>query len=103
MTLYPCKGPRGLMNIERILRIRTELDELMAREIEANPSRYWYPLSLPTYGSDEILEALDTMCSFKTSMAEKTLRFERRFAEYQGCADAVMVNSGSSADLLLGL
>jgi CDP-6-deoxy-D-xylo-4-hexulose-3-dehydrase len=91
------------MNIERISRIRTELDALMSCEIEANPSRYWYPLSLPTYGSDEILEALDTMCTFKTSMAEKTVRFERRFAEYQGCADAVMVNSGSSADLLLGL
>jgi len=66
-------------------------------------SRYWYPLSFPTYGTDEIIEALEAMCSFRTSMADRTSRFERLFANYQGCADAVMVNSGSSADLLLAL
>jgi len=70
---------------------------------EAKPIRYWYPLSLATFGSDEIIEALDSMCSFRTSMAEKTLSFERAFANWQGCSDAVMVNSGSSADLLLSL
>lgn len=70
---------------------------------EAKPVRYWYPLSLATYGSDEIIEALDSMCSFRTSMAEKTLQFERAFSRWQGCRDSVMVNSGSSADLLLSL
>lgn len=70
---------------------------------EAKPIRYWYPLSLATFGSDEIIEALDSMCSFRTSMAEKTLSFERAFANWQGSSDAVMVNSGSSADLLLSL
>lgn len=70
---------------------------------EAKPIRYWYPLSLATFGSDEIIEALDSMCSFRTSMAEKTLAFERSFANWQGSTDAVMVNSGSSADLLLSL
>jgi len=68
---------------------------------EAKPVRYWYPLSLATYGTDEIVEALDSMCSFRTSMAEKTLSFERKFTKWQGSTDAVMVNSGSSADLLL--
>ena len=63
--------------------------------------RYWYPLSMPTYGVREIMEALDSMCSFQTSMSAKTRRFERQFAEYQGCADGVFCNSGSSADLLL--
>lgn len=68
---------------------------------EAKEKRYWYPLSMATYGVDEILEAVDSMCSFRTTMWEKTLQFERRFAAYQGCADAIMVNSGSSADLLM--
>jgi CDP-6-deoxy-D-xylo-4-hexulose-3-dehydrase len=68
-----------------------------------NPGRYWYPLSSATYGAEEILEALESMCSFKTSMSEKTAIFEREFSRYQQCADAVMVNSGSSADFLLGL
>src|SRR5712692_6935243 len=68
---------------------------------EAKPRRYWYPLSLATYGVEEIVEALDSLCSFRTTMWEKTEEFERRFSEYQGGGHSVMVNSGSSADLLL--
>lgn len=94
------------MDNESAIQIKTLLDDWIRRQVRIDDSRatrYWYPLSFPTYGTDEIFEALDTMCSFKTSMGEKTARFERRFANYQGSADAVMVNSGSSADLLLGL
>jgi len=97
---------RGNMDISSLTRIKDLLDPLIEHEArlrETTRGRYWYPLSLPTYGTAEILEALDSMCSFKTSLAEKTQRFEQRFAQYQGCTDAVMVNSGSSADLLLGL
>jgi CDP-6-deoxy-D-xylo-4-hexulose-3-dehydrase len=68
---------------------------------EAKPRRYWYPLSVATYGVEEILEAIDSLCSFRTTMWEKTLEFERQFSSYQNCQDSVMVNSGSSADLLL--
>lgn len=75
--------------------------ELESRANQNKPTRYWYPLSLATYGSEEILEALDSMCSFRTSMWEKTLEFERRFSSYLDCFDSVMVNSGSSADLLM--
>jgi CDP-6-deoxy-D-xylo-4-hexulose-3-dehydrase len=94
------------MNISNIDKLRGIIDLLLENESrinEAKPIRYWYPLSLATYGTDEIIEALDSMCSFRTSMAEKTLQFERQFAKWQGSADAVMVNSGSSADLLLTL
>jgi CDP-4-dehydro-6-deoxyglucose reductase, E1 len=94
------------MNIENIKKIQGMIDLLLENESrinEAKPIRYWYPLSLATYGSDEIIEALDSMCSFRTSMAEKTLQFERAFSRWQGCEDSVMVNSGSSADLLLSL
>lgn len=94
------------MNISNIDKLRGIIDLLLENESrinEAKPIRYWYPLSLATYGTDEIIEALDSMCSFRTSMAEKTLQFERQFAKWQGSADSVMVNSGSSADLLLTL
>ena len=94
------------MNIENIKKLQGMIDLLLENESrinEAKPIRYWYPLSLATFGSDEIIEALDSMCSFRTSMAEKTLSFERAFANWQGSSDAVMVNSGSSADLLLSL
>ncbi len=75
--------------------------ESSSRINEAKPQKYWYPLAMATYGVEEIIEALDSMCTFRTTMWEKTREFERQFAEYQGCVDAVMVNSGSSADLLL--
>jgi len=75
--------------------------ESHSRINEAKPERYWYPLSMATYGVEEIIEALDSMCRFRTTMWEKTRKFEGLFAEYQGAKEAVMVNSGSSADLLL--
>ena len=94
------------MNISNAEKLRGVIDILLENESrinEAKPIRYWYPLSLASYGTDEIIEALDSMCSFRTSMAEKTLHFERQFAKWQDSADAIMVNSGSSADLLLCL
>jgi CDP-6-deoxy-D-xylo-4-hexulose-3-dehydrase len=94
------------MNISNVTKISGIIDLILENESrinEAKTVRYWYPLSLATYGTEEIVEALDSMCSFRTSMAEKTLKFERQFSNWQGSPDSVMVNSGSSADLLLCL
>lgn len=63
-------------------------------------SDYWYPLARPSFGSEEIIEAVESMLTFRTTMWEKTQHFEELFSAYVG-AEAVMVNSGSSADLLL--
>lgn len=84
--------------------IRHQIEQFVSKQVRINthkPERYWYPLSMATYGVEEIMEALDSMCSFQTSMSTKTRAFERQFAEYQGSSDAVFCNSGSSADLLL--
>jgi len=78
-----------------------ELLDVASRINTAKPEKYWYPLSMATYGLEEILEAIDSLCSFRTSMWEKTAAFETAFSNYLGCREAVMVNSGSSADLLL--
>src|SRR5687768_17514304 len=92
------------MNNENTLKLAGAIELLLessSRINEAKPRNYWYPLSMATYGVDEIIEALDSLCTFRTTMWEKTLKFERKFATYQGSHDSVMVNSGSSADLLL--
>lgn len=84
--------------------IRDAIEQYVSTQVRINthkPERYWYPLSMATYGVSEIMEALDSMCSFQTSMSTKTRLFERQFAAYQGSADSVFCNSGSSADLLL--
>lgn len=67
---------------------------------EPEKSKYWYPLAQPSYGPKEVLGALDSMVNYKTSMWEKTRIFEKEFGERFG-GEAVMVNSGSSADLLI--
>jgi CDP-6-deoxy-D-xylo-4-hexulose-3-dehydrase len=92
------------VNIDEVKELIEPVNRLLAVASRANmakPIKYWYPLSLATYGLEEILEAIDSMCSFRTSMWEKTAAFEAEFARHIGCGEAVMVNSGSSADLLL--
>jgi CDP-4-dehydro-6-deoxyglucose reductase, E1 len=58
------------------------------------------PLAVPPYSWEEVCEALDSMLTMKTTMGEKVRRFEKSFAKYVGTRYAVMVNSGSSANLL---
>jgi CDP-6-deoxy-D-xylo-4-hexulose-3-dehydrase len=92
------------LNIETTLQLRGPLQELIDHGSRVNSykqQRYWYPLSLATYDVEEILAAVDSLCSFRTTMWEKTADFEGQFAAYQHCREAVMVNSGSSADLLI--
>lgn len=84
-----------------LLRILEDLIQAASRKNLAKPQKYWYPLSLASYGTEEMAEAIDSMVNFRTSMWEKTSEFEEAFARYSGCREAVMVNSGSSADLLL--
>lgn len=83
--------------------IRTELEKVMAKSSRKNlqDREFLYPLALATYGVDEVIGALDSMISFRTTMWSKTSQFEDNFAANFGAAEAVMVNSGSSADLLI--
>lgn len=92
------------MNLEDIERLRSPLQALIDSGSRTNANkteRYWYPLSIATYDVEEVLAAVDSLCSFRTTMWEKTKEFEREFARMQGAKHAVMVNSGSSADLLI--
>ncbi len=64
------------------------------------PGKTRIPLNVPTYGSPEVIEALDSLMSTWVTMGKKVKAFEEMFAEYVGQKHAVMVNSGSSANLL---
>jgi CDP-6-deoxy-D-xylo-4-hexulose-3-dehydrase len=64
-------------------------------------SNYWYPLAVPNYGSEEIIESLDSLINRQTTMGLKTLEFEKEFSKIFNNYEAIMVNSGSSADLLI--
>ncbi len=56
----------------------------------------------PMYGVDEMLAGMAALVEGKWAVAgEHVQRFERLFSAYIGVKDSVMVNSGSSADLLM--
>lgn len=92
------------MNLEYTHQLREPLQALIDEASRINtykPQKYWYPLSMATYDIEEILAAVDSLCSFRTTMWEKTSQFESEFSGQLGYPEAVMVNSGSSADLLI--
>ena len=59
-----------------------------------------YPLALDTWGEAERRAAIAVIESGQTTMGRQVAAFEKRFAAHFGARHAVMVNSGSSANLL---
>lgn len=59
-----------------------------------------YPLLSDAFSSKDILEAKKVLFSKKITMSAYTSKFEKNFAKYVGAKYALMVNSGSSANLL---
>jgi len=64
------------------------------------PGKTKIPLSVPSYSWEEAYEAIESILTTWVTMGEKVKKFEEMFAEYIGVENAVMVNSGSSANLL---
>jgi CDP-4-dehydro-6-deoxyglucose reductase, E1 len=64
------------------------------------PGKSTISLIEPSFGKDEIIEALDSLLSTKVTMGKKVKKFESKFSSYLKSKHAVMVNSGSSANLI---
>lgn len=62
---------------------------------------YKYPLATVTWGEEEINAMHRVIASGMFTMGEKVKAFEAGFADYVGSRYCVMVNSGSSANLLM--
>lgn len=60
-----------------------------------------HPLSSSTWDEREKQAILEVVESGNFTMGWRVKQFEKEFAEYIGCKYAVMVNSGSSANLLM--
>ena len=69
-------------------------------EEEFIPGQTPIPLNVPTYGAEEIIEVLDSLLSTQVTMGKKVRKFERLFSHYLGVKDGLMVNSGSTANLV---
>ncbi|MBC7385510.1 MAG: DegT/DnrJ/EryC1/StrS family aminotransferase, partial [Cryobacterium sp.] len=60
-----------------------------------------YPLASTTFGPEEIQAAKAVFDSNQFTMGPRVLQFEKEFAEWTGAKHSLMVNSGSSSNLLM--
>jgi CDP-4-dehydro-6-deoxyglucose reductase, E1 len=72
---------------------------LQVRDNSMNPD-HSFPLVDSSYDNQEILRCIETLLSGQLTMGQRVHEFEREFADKVGAPFAVMVNSGSSANLL---
>ena len=70
------------------------------RRAKDQPSGVRFPLMQRTFDSGEIVAAVESLLTGQLTMANTVREFEGLFAEAVGAKHAVMVNSGSSANLL---
>ena len=81
-------------------RIHALVSEYFSQPAPPSPGAPKLPLHVPSYGADEVNEAIASLLTTRVTMGEKVRRFETLWAEYLGVRHAIMVNSGSSANLV---
>ena len=59
------------------------------------------PLAVPPFGAAELGEAMEALLSGWVTMGKRVAAFESRWAQAVGCSEAIAVNSGSSALLVM--
>lgn len=80
--------------------IERYVDDPLETDRSFDPEEETISLNAPSYGSEEILEALESLLSTWVTMGDKVSQFEDGFADYLNASKAMMVNSGSSANLV---
>ena len=74
--------------------------EWAARRAADAPTTALFPLALNPFGADEITAMVDVLLTGRLTLGERVEAAEKGFAQAVGAPYAVMVNSGSSANLL---
>jgi len=83
------------------LRVKKLLENIVNKSLRKNlPKNIKYPLLADGFRTDDILKGIEVLLSGKITMSEITSEFEYEFAKYVGSKYALMVNSGSSANLI---
>ena len=82
-------------------RIEALVRDLLQVDPEAEVPADQLPLAVPPFGQPEVVEAIEALLQGRLTMGERVLEFERAYAEHTGTSHAVMVNSGSSALLVM--
>jgi len=80
--------------------LEKRIGEKFDKKQEFVPGKSTISLIEPSFGKDEVIEALDSLLSTNVTMGKKVRKFESLFSSYLKSKHAVMVNSGSSANLV---
>jgi len=95
---------KGRMNKNKITESKKALkeyfDDVKNNQEMFSKKKPRIPLAIPPYDWEEVNESLDSLLNMQTTMGKKVKSFEKKFAEYLGVKYALMVNSGSSANLV---
>lgn len=88
--------PENRALLERII-----AEELVGLPEENHNPELGHPLTVTGFGAAEVFAATETLISTFLTMGAKTREFEKAWAQYCGRTQGIMVNSGSSANLLM--
>ena len=80
------------------LKEKVFLNKLINKYSKVNRGKYL--LTPDSFSNEDIIEGIKTLVKKKITMSELTKKFEKQFAKHVGARYALMVNSGSSANLL---
>ena len=84
------------MNMNKINIIKKIIEKKSRRS-----SKYFYPLLENALSAKDLISGIKVIISGQLTMSRKTKEFEKNFAKKMGSKYALMVNSGSSANLLV--
>jgi CDP-6-deoxy-D-xylo-4-hexulose-3-dehydrase len=77
------------------------LEELILKYKKKEYLENSYPLLEDAFNNEDLLKGIEVILSQRITMSDITKQFEYEFAKYIGSKYALMVNSGSSANLLV--
>ncbi len=86
-----------------MLKLKKKISSLLKKASflsKESKSKYFYPLLENAFFKEDIFSAIEVLLSKKLTMGKITDEFEKNFCRFIGSKYAVMVNSGSSANLL---
>lgn len=96
-SFFAIKGIQSKNNFDQE-KITFSMSKLVSKKCRNNKI---YPLSVDTWDEKEIFAIKKVISSGNFTMGDKVKTFEKNFAEHLNTKYAVMVNSGSSANLVM--
>ena len=86
---------------QQILDLVSEFINEKNQNASWTPGKDWIQYSGPVFDDKEYVAAVESLLKGWFILGEKGREFEKKFAPFLGKTDGIMVNSGSSANLLM--